>query len=177
MVVNAFGLSVHIEKAGAAVNDERTNAAALDHFVEVAGVPFKIQGKSGIGRLWRRRALCWRALQRECQHGRKRDKQSDWRIKCRIFQVSRLAAGCQRERTIRNDEEGTAPSSPPESSSTAILSAAGGRKIKRVLMRHLRHCATALAVALLVSLIATAVFSPPFSVYFTETLAPSFIPS
>ena len=40
-----------------------------------------------------------------------------------------------------------------------------------------RHCVTALAVVLLASFIATAVFSPPFSVYLTVTLVPSFAPS
>src|SRR5271165_1749354 len=43
--------------------------------------------------------------------------------------------------------------------------------------RRVRHCVTALAVALLASFTATAVFSLPFSVYLTETLAPSLRPS
>jgi len=48
---------------------------------------------------------------------------------------------------------------------------------RSALQSLVHHWVTALAVALLASFIATAVFSPPFSVYFTETLAPSLRPS
>ena len=51
LVINALGLPVHVEEARAAVEDERTNAAALDHRIQVVGMALEVQRQPGVGSL------------------------------------------------------------------------------------------------------------------------------
>lgn len=78
----------------------------------------------------------------------------------------RLLCGCHRlfHRLIAFDRQN------PKMTPSAILVCV--KHATTSLGVHLTYCATALAVALAPSFMPTAVFSPPFSVYFTVTVAP-----
>ena len=74
LVINALGLPVNVEKPRAAVEDERANAAALDHCIQVAGLALEVQRQSRRVGLRTRCVFCGRALLSEGQHGSGQNK-------------------------------------------------------------------------------------------------------